>query len=69
MHLPQMLTFIFAQAPPDAQAIAAAEEASQGLPDDVDIRSYGVQRRQVLREAEFDQINDRFAVYTRQLLT
>jgi hypothetical protein len=63
-----MLKFIFAQAPTDAQVIVAAEEASQGLPDDVDIRSYGVQRRQVLREAEFDEVNERFAVYTRQLL-
>jgi len=68
VHLPQMLKFIFAQAPADAQVIVAAEEASQGLPDDVDIRSYGVQRRQVLREAEFDDVNERFAAYTRQLL-
>jgi hypothetical protein len=63
-----MLKFIFEQAPADAQVIVAVEEASQGLPDDVDIRSYGVQRRQVLREAEFDEVNERFAVYTRQLL-
>ncbi|MFD1033553.1 hypothetical protein ACFQ15_02715 [Sphingomonas hankookensis] len=68
VHLPQMLKFIFEQAPADAQVIVAVEEASQGLPDDVDIRSYGVQRRQVLREAEFDEVNERFAVYTRQLL-
>lgn len=68
VHLPQMLKFIFAQAPVDAQVIVAAEEASQGLPDDVDIRSYGVQRRQVLREADFDEVNERFAVYTRQML-
>lgn len=68
VHLPQMLKFIFAQAPADAQVIVAAEEASQGLPADVDIRSYGVQRRQVLRESEFDDVSRRFAVYTRQLL-
>jgi hypothetical protein len=68
VHLPQMLKFIFSQAPADAQVIVAAEEVSRGLPDDVDIRSYGVQRRQVLRENEFDEVNDRFAVYTRQLL-
>lgn len=68
VHLPQMLKFIFEQAPAGAQVIVAVEEASQGLPDDVDIRSYGVQRRQVLREAEFDEVNERFAVYTRQLL-
>lgn len=68
VHLPQMLKFIFGQAPQDTQVIVAAEEAGEGLPDDVDVRSYGVQRRQVLREAEFDKIRDRFAVYIQQLL-
>ena len=68
VHLPQMLQFIFAEAPADAQIIVAVEEASQGLPTDIDVRSYGVQRRQVLREAEFDEVNERFATYTRQLL-
>lgn len=62
VHLPQMLKFIFAQAPTDTQVIVAVEEASQDLRDDVDIRSYGVQRRQVLREPEFDEVNERFAV-------
>jgi predicted nucleic acid-binding Zn-ribbon protein len=68
IHLPQMLKFIFSQAPADAQVIVAVEEASGGLPDDVDVRSYGVQRRQVLRETEFNEVNERFAVYVRQLL-
>ncbi|NUU46156.1 hypothetical protein [Sphingomonas zeae] len=63
-----MLKFIFAQAPADAQVIVAVEEASQSLPADVDIRSYGVQRRQVLREAEFDEVNERFSVYIKKLI-
>lgn len=68
LHLPQMLKFIFLQAPADAQVIVAVEEASQGLPPDVDVRSYGVQLRQVLREDEFEEVNERFSVYTRQLV-
>lgn len=68
VHLPQMLKFIFEQAPQGTQVIVAAEEVGEGLPDDVDVRSYGVQHRQILREAEFDEIRDRFAVYIQQLL-
>jgi hypothetical protein len=63
-----MLKFIFAQVPQDSQVIVAAEEVGRGLPDDIDVRSYGEQRRQVLREAEFDEVRDRFSPYTQQLL-
>jgi hypothetical protein len=68
VHLPQMLRFIFTHAPQDAQVIVAAEDVGQGLPDDVDIRSYGEQRRQVLRESEFEEVRNRFGIYTQQLL-
>lgn len=68
VHLPQMLKFIFDQAPQDAQVIVAAEEVGQGLPANVDVRSYGEQRRQVLRETDFDEVRDRFVPYTQQLL-
>ena len=69
VHLPQMLKFIFAQAPQDSQVIVAAEEVGPSLPADIDVRSYGEQRRQVLREADFDEVRDRFLPYTQQLLS
>jgi hypothetical protein len=68
VHLPQMLNFIFGQAPPQSQVIVAAEDVGQELPSDVDVRSYGVRRRQVLRETEYDEVRDRFAPYLRQLV-
>lgn len=68
VHLPQMLRFIFEQAPQDSQVIVAAEEVGQGLPSDVDVRFYGERRRQVLRESEFDKVRDGFAPYFNQLL-
>jgi hypothetical protein len=68
VHLPQMLKFIFDRAPQGSQIIVAAEEAGQGLPADVDVKSYGEKRRQVLRDAEFEEVRDRFAPYIQQLL-
>jgi predicted nucleic acid-binding Zn-ribbon protein len=68
VHLPQMLDFIFNRAPEGSQVIVAAEEAGQGLPNDVEIRSYGERKRQVLREAEFEEVRDRFAAYTNQMI-
>jgi hypothetical protein len=63
-----MLRFIFSQAPADSQIIVAAEDVGQGLADGVEVRSYGEQRRQVLREAQFDEVRDRFAPYFQQLI-
>lgn len=68
VHLPQMLRFIFARAPHNVQVIVAAEDVGQELPPDVDVRSYGERRRQVLREAQFEEVRDRFLPYTDQLL-
>lgn len=48
--------------------IVASEEAGKDLPKDVDVRTYGERRRQVLREAEFEEVRDRFVPYTNRML-
>jgi len=67
-HLPQVLDFIFERAPEGAQVIVAAEEAGSNLPANVEVRVFGERKRQVLRENEFDDVRERFAVYTRQMI-
>lgn len=69
VHLPAILKFIFENAPGGNQVIVAAEEPGDALPDNVDVRSYGERRRQVLRESEFDEVQERFSHYTRQMVT
>jgi hypothetical protein len=38
------------------------------LPANVEVRVFGERKRQVLRENEFDDVRERFAVYTRQMI-
>ncbi|WP_454883563.1 hypothetical protein [Sphingomonas oryzagri] len=68
VHLPAILKFIFEKSPGGNQVIVAAEEPGDTLPDNVDVRSFGVRRRQVLRESEFDEVQERFSHYTRQMI-
>lgn len=67
VHLPQMVNFIFDRAPADSQVIVAAEEAGE-VPADVEVRKFGERKRQVLRDSEFDEIRERFAAYTSQMI-
>ncbi|WP_147707719.1 hypothetical protein [Microvirga massiliensis] len=68
VHLPQMLRFIFENAPPKAQVIVATEDAGSTTFADVDVRTYGERRRQVLRDSEYDRVNATFAPFQQAIL-
>lgn len=68
LHLPEIVKFLFVRAPAGSQVIVAAEEAGSNLPEGVEVHSYGERKRQVLRDSEFEDIKQRFAVYTNQMI-
>ena len=68
VHLPQMLKFIFDNIPDDAQAIVATEDASGLEFEGVDIATYGEDKRQILRDKEFDHVKTIFDPFFRKIL-
>ena len=68
VHLPQMLEFIFAFAPPNSQVIVAIEEVGANRPPGVEVRTFGEKKRQVLRDDDYDDVLRIFEPYTRAIL-
>jgi hypothetical protein len=68
VHLPQMLKFIFNHAPDDNQIIVATEDVGQNKPSGADVRTYGERKRQVLRDAEYEDVRRIFTPYTDAIL-
>ena len=68
VHLPQMLEFIFAFAPPNSQVIVAIEEVGANRPRGVEVRTFGEKKRQVLRDDDYDDVLRIFAPYTQAIL-
>lgn len=66
-HLPQMLQFIFAFAPPNSQVIMAIEEVGE-RPPGVEVRTFGEKKRQVLRDNDYDDVLRIFAPYTQAIV-
>jgi len=66
-HLPQMVKFIFDNAPKGSQIILATEDAGKPLPG-VRVDTYGVKQRQVLRDSEFEAVSAVFEPYVQAIL-
>ncbi len=69
VHLPQMLKFIFEQAPENFQVIVATEDAGKTVPTGVQVSTYGERKRQVLRDNEYDEVRAVFEPYFQAILS
>ena len=68
VHLPQMLKFIFEYVPTGSQIIVATEDVGTHRPRNTDVSTYGERKRQVLREADYDDVRQIFEPYVRAIL-
>ena len=68
VHLPQMLQFIFTNAPRGSQVIVATEDVGKVALDGVDVRSFGERKHQVLREKDYDQVQAKMKPFTDAIL-
>lgn len=68
VHLPQMLNFIFDKTPDSVQTIVATEDATILELEGVTIATYGEEKRQVLRQKEFEHVKGFFEPFFQKIL-